>query len=304
MKISTPLVALLFLLLSSCKQSYVDTDKAYEFYETLTNQIAVNSPVQQEFIDKLNHAILKVKEKNDAIIDTKELTQLLEDSKSKNSENLRIVEGLVEFDEDLEFKGKTMEYLQAFSAAYQNEIPRVIHIFANAGENKYERAKDVLFPKLKVIKTKDRQMKKVQAAFKMKYEELANSQSTRRTGSDYEYVKVKDFQVDTTQMEDGAKIKLLSYSGGGSPDGNLIYYKQFIGIQETTGDTLRILAFAGLQNYDLENPARIGTFRKHSLFENKVTGGENEYIIFNKNQTRIEKGNYKTVFGILEFDGQ
>ncbi len=81
-----------------------------------------------------------------------------------------------------------------------------------------------------------------------------------------------------------------------------IYYKQFIGINKSNGDTLRILALAAMQRYDIDKAPRIGTFKADLPMRNQLTPSENEYIIFNTNQANIEKGNYKTAFGLLSFE--
>ena len=94
----------------------------------------------------------------------------------------------------------------------------------------------------------------------------------------------------------------MSYSGGDDLSEENIYYKQFIGIDKNNGDTLRVLALAQMQNYDLDKALRIGTYSIDLEVRNQMTPSDKEYIIFNTNQADIEKGNYKTVFGILKFD--
>lgn len=301
MRNSILLTLSLFIFLCSCGQTKVDTKKAFDFYDAVNAQISLNRPAQQKFIDKLTIAILAVKENNNAAIDTKELLILLEYSKSKNIEREKNIEGLVEFDNDINFKSKTLDYVKAFNHAYQYEFPKIIEIFADNKDNRFERAKDLLFPKLQLIKGKELEMKSSQNNFKTKYEELRKSQP-KRTGSEYEFVKLKDFKFSTTEIKTGTKIELLSFSGGDDLAEDKIYYKQFIGINKSTGDTLRVLALAPIQQYDLDKAIRIGTYKTDLPMRKQMTASENEYIIFNRNLADIEKGNYKTVFGILEFD--
>lgn len=301
MRNSTSLTLLLLISFSSCGQTKADPKKAFEFYDAVNIQIALNKPTQQKFIDKMTMAILAVKENSAAAIDTKELLSLLKYSASKNLEREKNIENLVEVDDDINFKKKTLDYVKTFNDAYQNEFLVVIQIFADAKDNKFERAKDLLFSKLQLIKTKELEMKSSRITFKTKYEELSKSQPIR-TGSDYEFVNLRDFKLSNTEIKEGTKIELLSFSGGDDLPEDNIYYKQFIGVNNITGDTLRILALADIQRYDLDKALRIGTYTMDLPIRNQMKPSNNEYIIFNKNQEEIEKGNYKTVFGILKFD--
>jgi len=293
--------SLLLVLLYSCGQTKVDTKKAFAFFDAVNAQIILNKPEQQKFIDKLTAALLEVKENSKALIDTKELQSLLEYSKTKNIEREKNIEKLIEVDNDISYKQKTMDYVKAFNDAYQNEFPKCIQILVGEKDGRLETAGKLIYPKLKLIKEKEIEMKSAQNAFETKYEELSKVKG-RKTEGDYEFIKLKDFKFTLAPIEDGAKIVLLSFSGGKQNADDKIYYKQFIGINKSTGDTLRILALAAIQQYDIDKAPRIGTFKADLPMRNQMTPSENEYIIFNTNQADIEKGNYRTVFGVLSFD--
>lgn len=156
-------------------------------------------------------------------------------------------------------------------------------------------------PKLAITKQKELALKQAQKNFEAKYERTVKPNSIRTNG-DYEYVKLKHLKYKLTDIKDGTKIELMSFSGGDSKNGeDRIYYKQFIGINQSNGDTVRILALAAMQDYDFEKAQRIGTFKNFRPNGNEIVTSENEFIIFNRNQARVENGNYKIAFGLLEF---
>jgi hypothetical protein len=114
-------------------------------------------------------------------------------------------------------------------------------------------------------------------------------------------VKYSDLNYPKATIPDGTAIELISYSGGDCSDTEM-RYKQFIGVNQSNNDTVRILAICQAQQYDIDAAPRIGTFKGISLHSETVTAIENEFVIFNKNLSDIERGNYKTAFGILEFN--
>jgi hypothetical protein len=297
--ILVPLLLLLFF--GSCKQSKVESRKALKFYDDVNAQILLNRAVQQNFIDQLTSAILAIKENKDTILDNKELLILLKDCESKNIIREKNIELLTEVDNSIDLKKYTLNYVRTFNDAYQNEFPKVIRIMAENTEDRFERAKELLFPQLQLIKERETEMINAQNIFHSKYETVSITKP-ERTGSDYAFVKLKDFKFTAATLNEGATIELLSFSGGDDLAEDKIYYKQFIGINKSTGDTLRILALAGMQQYDLDKAPRIGTYSTDLPIRNQMVPGDNEYIIFNTNQADIEQGNYQTVFGILKFE--
>lgn len=292
---------LLVLFLGACKQSKVESRKALKFYDDVNAQILHNKTVQQNFIDQLTSAILAIKENKDTILDNKELLILLKDCESKNIIREKNIELLTEVDNSIDLKKYTLNYVRTFNDAYQNEFPKVLRIMAENRDDRFERAKELLFPQLQLIKERETEMINAQNIFYSKYETVSISKP-ERTGSDYAFVKLKDFPLTPATLKEGASIELLSFSGGDDLAEGTVYYKQFIGIDQSTGDTLRILALAGMQQYDLDKAPRVGTYSTDLPIRNQLTPGDNEYIIFNTNQADIEQGNYKTVFGILKFE--
>ncbi|MBS0646411.1 MAG: hypothetical protein JSR97_07440 [Verrucomicrobia bacterium] len=301
MRITIALFISLLIFLSSWGQTVKDSKKAFEFYDLVNKQIALGKPSQQEFIDKLTTSLLTIKENKNALIDTRELQTLFDFAKATNEERQKELEKISEFDTDLNYKGITMDYFKSYNGLYENEIPKAIKIFVEQSEDRFERVGNLLMPKLKITKQKELALKQAQNDFKAKYESLSKTEP-KRTGSDYEFIKLKDFKFTATTIKEGTKLELLSYSGGDDLLEENIYYKQFIGIDKTNGDTLRVLALAQMQHYNLNKALRIGTYTTDLPVRSQMTPSDKEYIIFNTNQADIEKGNYKTVFGILKFD--
>ena len=72
---------------------------------------------------------------------------------------------------------------------------------------------------------------------------------------------MKDFNYNSANISRGSEIELLAFSGGKESDGNTIYYYQFIGIDKSSGDTVRIISSlisvdesAGLKNKTYTTP--------------------------------------------------
>ena len=301
MRITTLIFGALFIFLTSCGQTSKNTKKAFDFYSLVNKQIAFGRQAQQNFIDKLTSSLLAVKNNKNAVIDTKELESLFRVAKTKNIERQSNLDKIAEFDNDINYKGVTMEYFKSYNTFYEDEIPKAISIFGEKSEDRFEKIGNLLMPKLTITKQKELALKQAQKEFEAKYEETVKSNSIRTNG-DYEYIKLKDFPYKLTDIKDGTEIELMSFSGGDvKNEKNKIYYKQFIGINKSNGDTVRILALAAMQDYDFEKAQRIGTFKNISSRGNEIATSEKEFIIFNKNQAKVENGTYKTAFGLLEF---
>lgn len=152
---------------------------------------------------------------------------------------------------------------------------------------------------------------------------------------------LKEFADPITEISSGSAISLLAYSGGGEgKKGDGLYYSQFIGIDKTTGDTVRVLAAViSVENggedgktvltpapmYDFDKGMRDATFRvptendKLLISMMPALQGEapdpaklnstaqdttvNEYVLIPQGQPFFSR-HYKTVVGILSFKDQ
>lgn len=178
MKLFTQSLLSTLILFYSCTQTKVDTTKAFNFFDSLNYQIGLNHLQQQSFIDQLNKAIISVSEDKTATVDTKKLAALLKISTSINFRKVEDIEDLSETDTDIRFKYKALEYYRIFNSAYKNEIPEVIKILALQTEDRFDRSKDLLFPKLKLIKEKEIEMVDAQKKFRAKYDRIKKLQTS------------------------------------------------------------------------------------------------------------------------------
>lgn len=170
MKNSILFITLLFFSLLSCARPQTDPKQAFEFYNTINNQLEQYKPIQQKLIDKLTTALIALKEDDNAKIDIQELSDLLEQSRTVCIQEQKIVENLTEFDNGINLKQKALSYIQIFHQSYQNEIPASIRIFSDNEGNKFERAKNVLLPIFRLIKEREIEMNKALGDFENKYE--------------------------------------------------------------------------------------------------------------------------------------
>jgi hypothetical protein len=170
MRITIFTFASLLIFLTSCGQTSKDSKKAFDFYSSVNKVIAFGKTGQQNFIDKLTYSILSVKENKNAIIDTNELKSLFEVAKTIIIERQSNLDKIVEFDNDINYKGVTMEYFKSFNTLYEDEMPKAISIFGEKSEDRFERITNLILPKLTITKQKELVLNQAQNDFEAKYE--------------------------------------------------------------------------------------------------------------------------------------
>ncbi len=127
--------------------------------------------------------------------------------------------------------------------------------------------------------------------------------------SNFEYKELKDCNFEMIKLKEQVKIKILSYSGGKYCDNDIKYYYQFIGINQETLDTVRVLSLC--QKYEFIEGKKLGSFTTKGDFSDIINqiGNElgldnNSYekkVVFNKERSDFESGNHKTAIGSLSF---
>jgi hypothetical protein len=142
------------------------------------------------------------------------------------------------------------------------------------------------------------------------------------------------FQI--SELEKGTTLKLIAFSGGNQTDKEHTYYHQFITINQSTGDTIRVLApliSVGEQNtyttpleYNHDKGIETARFEaKDSSFDFKINafaGADNlttdpgafdklqkksdaaELVVMVRGVPLFGNTHYKTVIGVLHFDEQ
>jgi len=126
----------------------------------------------------------------------------------------------------------------------------------------------------------------------------------------FRYVKLEEFRYSEATIKEGTKIKILSFSGGKDCSPEETYYFQFIGVNQSTMDTVRILSPCQLIKAD-EMPEE-GNFyplqESAALLEKvlkehgeKPLIAEKKFVVFNRHFKDIEERNFKTAIGMLSF---
>ena len=139
---------------------------------------------------------------------------------------------------------------------------------------------------------------------------IINLLSCKSEDPNFRYVKLEEFKYSEATITKGTEIKILSFSGGKDCSPEESYYYQFIGVNLSTNDTLRILV--PCQNVDVNARPTIGTFTPwqetadiidKALKEHgeKELITEKKLIVFNKHQKDIEERDFKTIIGTLSF---
>jgi hypothetical protein len=295
------LLLILVVSISSCHQTKLDNEQAYKFLDSVDEQMNTNSEVKKQFLDELTNAERLVYVNQKAIIDTKQLQQLYEDAKKDIDIRMANLASIKEFDENIGYKQKTIAYAKAFKEVYEKEFPLCISILAEQTNDRFERTQKILKPKMESIKKLEVIMTTAKSDFERKYTRPEKPE-LRRTGKNYNLVPLKNLKFQPANLEEGSPIKLISFSGGDDtdPEGRVLY-KQFIGIAPN-GDTVRILSIAMMQHYDIEKAPREGIFKTDLTMRKDMVAGDNEYVIFNTELEKTEKADYKTAFGLLQFN--
>jgi len=158
---------------------------------------------------------------------------------------------------------------------------------------------------------------------------------------DLSYVPFDEYKFEQADIKPGTGIRILAFSGGKESKNKVVYDCQFIGINQSTGDTVRILAslisidsVAGSSAEIFTIPTQFdgqkGVFdavyetpsNNQNLMLNMVanlpegepdikqlnasvddTTGKKEYVVINKGADIFEKP-YKTAKGVLRFHNQ
>ena len=161
--------------------------------------------------------------------------------------------------------------------------------------------KRILLPKLLIIDEKAKKLVDIRQSFKTKYSRKKSEPEYESKPARFTYTRLSELHYNMITIPEGTQIRLLSFSGGTCNTINPIYV-QFIGIDQKTEDTIRILALCQSQDFDIKSPvAKFATFKENFLHKYDADQDNESFVIFNQKLSDLEKGNYKTAIGILEF---
>ena len=127
--------------------------------------------------------------------------------------------------------------------------------------------------------------------------------------NNFEYKSLEDCNFEMIKLKEQTKIKVISYSGGKYCDNDTKYYYQFIGINQETLDTVRVLSLC--QMYKFVEGKKIGSFSSKGDLSELIDQVGSQYgldkdssekmVVFNKERSPFESGVYKTSIGSLGF---
>lgn len=132
----------------------------------------------------------------------------------------------------------------------------------------------------------------------------------KETDPDFDFKPLKDFKFESAGIADGTRIRILSFSGGPGCTPDESYYYQFIGLVKGTHDTIRILSPCQvIEEGILPLEGSFTDTRKASAMADSalLEHGENVFetgkkiVVFNKQQSALEKRNFKTAVGAISF---
>jgi hypothetical protein len=138
----------------SCKDKVnADPKEVATFYNTIQEAFGAHYEPQHLFLDKASEAVTKVSVDNNAVIDTKELRELLLNAKKSCTERMRIVASVKEVDTNIDYKNKVGKSIDVFSKACDKEFKDFIDLLDLKVENKLDKLTQIVQPTLYTIET-------------------------------------------------------------------------------------------------------------------------------------------------------
>jgi hypothetical protein len=287
------------IVLSSCGGEHkTDIFLARSYFDSIKNELNAGKKMQQKLIDETTSIVLSIKDDSAFTVDINSFQALVDSAKKANRETLQNIAKITEIDPEINYKAKVMEYLTMFKSLYENEYKEFVVVVNQKGEDRFEKSTKVILSKLQAIKEHETGLENAKAAFNNKYP--VDADGVAKTDPDFEYENLADFKYTEANINPGEEILILSYSGGDDCDGKTVYYKQFIGVAKSTGDTVRILT--PCQLYDMEKAHRVGHYQTDLTAGIIDHADKKSLVVFNKNQPFLEKKDLKTTIGFLSFE--
>lgn len=291
------IVIICLVSIAACGRKKSNAVAAYLFFDEVNKELRADKAIQQRCIDRLMNIILLIDNNPDADINFQEAHQLLDNAKAANKLRIENISRVEEYDKNVDYKNKVLDYMNHLQVFYEKNAKEFLLLLEDKPVKDIEKLKIMLQPALLKVKEKEKIMKEAQEEFNYRYKR--EESETGRVPGDCEAVPLPEVQMEKTVIPFGTKIGLISFSGCDCPEQTA--YIQFIGVNTSTGDTVRILSPCLAQDYDVEKAPRTGTFINFTDIDaNAVVA--NVVVLFNKNLAVIEKKNYKTAFGQLAFE--
>ena len=138
----------------SCKETKkADAKEVLVFYTTIQESFVKYYAPQHLFMEKASEALAKVGADNNAVIDTKELRETLQNAKLASYERMRMVGDVKEVDEGIGYKTAVAKSIDLFSKACDKEFKDFIDLLDLKVENKLDKLTQVVQLNLYEIET-------------------------------------------------------------------------------------------------------------------------------------------------------
>ncbi len=293
-------ILLLLAHLFSCTSKKPDTARAYSFYDSVNTQLELNRSFREKLMDTVEQMLSIIKGNEDAQFNTKPIHEHLEDVKVDNDQRRRNIVRIIEVDKEIGFKKKALDYIKTMNDFYEKEYEEFLNIVDETQGDRFKMASKILIPKLLEIKEKAREIAAAAQRFEAKYTRNEPAPEDKKTAELFSYKKLSELNYQMIPIPEGTEIRVFSYSGGNCSEVNDIYH-QFIGIDQTTNDTIRVLTLCQTMDREVSGPPRWGVFKVNFPSVYNASKADESFVVFNSKMRFIEDRNYKTVVGILEF---
>lgn len=138
----------------SCKEKVKATDaEAAQFYTTIQQSFGASYEPQHLFMEKASEAVAKVKDDNNAVIDTKEIKAILFEAKKSSIDRMRIVQSVKEVDKSIDYKNLVAKSIDLFSKACDKEFKDFVELLDLKVDNKLDKLTQIVQQKLYEIET-------------------------------------------------------------------------------------------------------------------------------------------------------
>jgi hypothetical protein len=154
---------------SSCSGTQ-DVEKVAESYGFIHSSFVFSKEAQQKFIDKAAEALNAVKYNKDAVIETKELNQLLDSARLANQSRLPMINAAEEMDDDIKYKAKVSYYVTLLDTLYNNQFKDFIKILDSKSEDRFDRSSQLLLAPLKELDKAGKACSEAGEQIRSKYE--------------------------------------------------------------------------------------------------------------------------------------
>jgi hypothetical protein len=261
----------------------------------------LNTPFRQKLIDTAKEMISIIKNDEDAKFDAKPIRQLLDNVRINNDLRIKNIERITEIDGELNYKAEALDFIKTFNDFYETEYEEFLNAIDGDRSDCFEKCKKILLPKLLIIDEKTKKLADIRQFYKTKYSRKRRETKSENISIIFTYKRLSELNYKMITIPEGTKIRLLSYSGGPCNTINPLYF-QFIGIDQETKDTVRILTLCQSQDFEIKPSPRFGTFKENFLHQYNADQANESFVIFNQELSDLEKGDYKTAIGVLVFE--